>query len=100
MYLRGRGRVAGLSTAIGGKSSASDIVFHAGRGVWTPRRVRCHFLHMTTRVIVCGDGTHLQNVFLVGFYMGVLTVIRVEQFEVFLLGHYSPQVRADSFSTP
>ena len=39
---------------------------------------------MTRRVIVCGDGTHLQNVFLIGFYMGALTVIRVEQFEVFL----------------
>jgi hypothetical protein len=67
MYLRGRGRVAGLSTAIGGKSSAIDVVFHAVRGIWTPGRVRCHFLHMTTRVIVCGYGTHLQNLFLAGF---------------------------------
>lgn len=40
VYLRGRRRVAGLSTAIGAKSSASDIVFHAARGIWTPGGVR------------------------------------------------------------
>jgi hypothetical protein len=68
IYIRGRGRVAGLTTAIVSKSSAINIGFHAGLGIWTPGRVCCRCpLYMTTRVIVGGYFIYLQNLFLAGF---------------------------------